>query len=337
MKRKFLYIILVFSLIVNVLLCGYILGSKLMCKSVDESREFLEGKWKVTELTEICRTGVTLWSEEIYLGRSIEITDETIEESMYSWPSSLYRKADEYQCYQSREMSAERFGARAGLNNSKGWYDLHENDQVSVVSFYRDKEAMENDWPSDEYIIFRDGSVETMCADGLYKLERFVEAKSDIELEELYGEWRVRRFVSYEEGWIGERPLLELNRSYVEAIVPELSGWEALEEIDFQVKEYYDYVLQIAPEKMVLQSGNTIEEEHSIEQYDIRICDTKNYQYVKGIHDELGITSEEIQVITGEFADEDNQTLLDGDIIVIDDTRIITKIDRGWYLLEKVS
>lgn len=324
------YFILVMALFL--IICLYFALRK---KEVVDPAESLKGKWKVTELVEICRTGTTYWAEETYLGRSIEISDNRIEKSIYHWPGYLYKQVDEYQFCRNEEIPAERVFARAELLNSKGLYDCHRDDMANYISFYKNKNDFDNNYPFDEYAIIQDGNVYTQLYDGWYKIEPYVQTCTDIKVENLFGEWEVKRLVSYEEGWIGERSMLELNRGQIDLFMPEMRNWEEAEGIDFQVKEYYGDVLLLEPNKICLQSESGPKDEHDITQFETYTCNTQNYQYMRGIHDELGIINDEIQVIAGQFEENSEQSLLDGDIVVIDNKNIIVKIERGWYLLEK--
>ena len=324
------YFILVIALFL--IICLYFALRK---KEVVDPAESLKGKWKVTELVEICRTGTTYWAEETYLGRSIEISDNRIEKSIDYWPGYLYKQVEKYQFCRNEEIPAERVFARAELLNSKGLYDRHRDDMANYISFYKNRNDFDNDYPFDEYAIIQDGNVYTQLYDGWYKIEPYVQACTNIKVEDLFGEWEVKRLVSYEEGWIGERSMLELNRGAIDSFMPEMRNWEEAEGIDFHVKEYYGDVLQIEPNKICLQSESGLKDEHDITQFETYTCNTRNYQYMRGIHDELGIINDEIQVIAGQFEENREQSLLDGDIVVIDNMNIIVKIERGWYLLEK--
>lgn len=306
-------------------------------KESNDPADSLKGKWKVTELAEIGRTGTTYWAEETYLGRSIEISGKRIEKSIDQWPGHLYIKSDEYEFCRSEQIPAERLWAREDLLNLKGWIEFHKNEVAKYISFYKSKHDLDENLAFDKYVIFQDGSVYTEFVDGWYKIEPYVQACTDINVEDLFGKWVVRRLVSYEDGWIGERSLLEFNREYINSIIPELGNWEEAEGIDFQVKEYYGDVLQIEQDKICLQSEGRVKDEHDIMQFETYTCNTQNYQSVKGIHDELGIISDEIQVITGQFAEKSERSLLDGDIVVIDNKNIIVKIENGWYLLSRAA
>lgn len=299
--------------------------------------EYLEGQWKTTELTAINRTGTIYWSEEEYLGRSISIKSSGhIEKSIDYWPFYLERKVAQYEYWTSERTIVKNWAGKAGIGNITGWYDKHRDEEVEVVSFYQCEDDYKAGYdPVEIYIIFEDGSVQVQWLEGCYMMERFAKAKTNLQPEELYGTWDVERFVSYKDNWIGNKEQLENCKSQIESFAPELSGWENAEGIDFYPKDYYNYSLIINKERLFLLSDNRYVELHEIQQYDIQQADRKAYEKEKGINDELGISNEKIEVIVAEPKDGDKEGILDNEIVVIDKTRIIMKIDEGWFLLTK--
>jgi len=298
--------------------------------------EYLEGQWKTTELTAINRTGIIYWSEEEYLGRSISVEGSgRIERSIDYWPANLKRRVEQYEYWTSEWTIVKNWAGKAGIGNITGWYDKYREEEVEVVSFYRCEDDYKAGYePYEVYIVFEDGSIQANYYEGWYLLERFVKAKTNIQPEELYGTWDVERFVSYEDDWIGNREQLEMCHSDIESM-PEFSDWENAEGIDFYPKDYYNYSLIINKERLFLLSDNRYVELHEIQQYDIQQVDRKAYEKEKGINDELGISNEKIEAIVAEPKEGDKEGILDNEIVVIDKTRIIMKIDEGWFLLTK--
>ena len=297
--------------------------------------EYLAGQWKVTELEEIPRYGIIYWSEEEYLGRSISISSGQIERSIGYWPVNLGRETNKYEYWTSEWMTGREFGAREWLLNQYGWYDKYADETVNVISFYQTEEDFKNEYDPDEtYVIFKDGSVKTDYVAGLYAIEPFVESKVNLPIKKFLGMWNVEKFVSYRDDWIGNRKQLEKCRTNIES-VPELNGWENAEGIDFYPKDYYGYTLILDEERMSLMSGNEVVEEHKVKQYEEQQLDKKTYEQEKGINDELGITNEKIEVITATFNNEDGGSILDNEIVVVDETKIIIKIQDGWFLLTR--
>lgn len=329
--KKSCYILAIVLVALFLIVCSFFAYRK----NISASAEGLKGQWKVTELVEFCRSGTTYWAEETYLGRSIEISDKRVKKSIYFWPSDQYKKDDNYEFCRNERISVDKFFAKAGLLNSTGWHDSYKNEMVNYITLYKNKDDFDNGFFFDEYAIFQDGNVYAQFFDGWYKIEPYIQACTDIEIDDLFGKWIVKRLVSYEEGWIGNRALLEFNKGQIE-MMPELKNWKEAEGIDFQVKEYYGDMLQIEPDRIYLQSETGIKDEHNIVQFETYRCNKRNYQYVKGIHDELGLTNDIIQVVTGIYMEKNDQSLLDGEIVVIDNKSIIMKIESGWYLLEKV-
>ena len=67
-------------------------------------------------------------------------------------------------------------------------------------------------------------------------------------------------------------------------------------------------------------------EEQSVSGYDMQIHNKNYYQEQNGMYDELGIANEEIQVFSGNSSGGVDDMLLNGDFVVVDDEKIITKI-----------
>ena len=294
--------------------------------------EYLDGQWKVTELAAIDRTGIIYWSEEEYLGRSISVNAGEIERSMHYWPYYLGHNTEKYEYWTIQRTLVYNWAGKAGIGNTTGWYDLYRDEIVDVVSFYLHKGDAD---PMEVYIIFADGSVQTQYVDGWYKIERFTEAEIDLQAKELWGAWCVERFVSYRDDWIGNRKQFEKCRGQIELFAPELKGWENAEGIDFYPKDYYEYTLLLEEEQVSLMSGEEIVEEHEVQQYEENQVDKIIYEKEKGINDELGITNEKIEVITATFNDKDGGNILDNEIVVVNENKIIMKIHNGWFLLIK--
>lgn len=298
--------------------------------------DYLKGQWKITELAAIQLYGRIYWSEEEYLGRSISISPGKIERSIGYWPFDLNRSIGQYEYWTSEQTMVYDWAGKAGISNITGWYDEYMDEIVNIISFYKKEDDFKKGYdPVEVYILFEDGSVQTQYIEGWYKIERFLESKTNLSIEELWGTWNVERFISYKDDWIGNRKQLELCRKNIESFAPELSGWEETEGIDFYPKDYYGYSLLMDRGKISIMSGNETIEEHKIQKYEEKQADKKIYEQEKGIHDELGISNEKIEVIVAGFVDRDGSDILDNEIVVVDETRIIIKIEDGWFLLTR--
>ena len=257
---------------------------------------------------------------------------------MHYWPYYLCHNTEKYEYWTIERTLVYNWAGKAGIGNTTGWYDLYRDEIVDVISFYLSKDDFEKGYvPVEEYIIFADGSVQTQYGDGWYIIERFAESEINLQAEELWGAWDVERFVSYRDDWIGNRKQFEECRGQIELFAPELVGWENAEGIDFYPKDYYGYTLILDEDRMSLISGNKIVEEHAIKQYWEQQIDKNIYEKEKGINDELGIINKKIEVITATFNSEDGNSILDNEIVVVDETKIIMKIQDGWFLLTRNS
>ena len=321
-----------FIMVGAVFMAGFLCS--MFAKNKKNEIDYLEGQWKVTELAAISRTGRIYWSEEDYLGRSISVNEGEIERSMYYWPFYLCHNTEEYTYWTIERTQVYAWAGKAGIGNATGWYDLYRDEMVDIISFYHYKDDFD---PFEVYIIFEDGRVQTNYGDGWYEIERFTESEINLQVEELFGIWIVKRFVSYRDDWIGNRKQFEECRGQIESFAPELNDWENAEGIDFYPKDYYGYTLILDEDRMSLISGNKTVEEHTIIQYGEQQIDKKTYEKEKGINDELGITNKKIEVITAIFNNKDGDSILDNEIVVVDETKIIMKMQDGWFLLTRNS
>ncbi len=173
------------------------------------------------------------------------------------------------------------------------------------------------------FVVTEEGEVLCWYLFDIYYMERYREAVTDMREEELYGEWKVRRLVSYQDGWRGR------NRWF---------GGTGYREEDggfFYPESYLGNTVIIREDGTELYDGSGgLPDRLGTGGYTSAIVDKYGYQNEKGIHDELGLTNEEIQVFTGNIREPGN-SILDGEIVAVSRTEVIIKIYQGWYLLEK--
>ena len=313
----------------GILYCGLYHNGELLIYGI-------KGQWKITELAAEYTVGVIYWFEDIYLGRSITIDPKTrtIKKSIEMWPYNMDEKGYEYQ-YVRR---TDHLGANVYiLDNLKEMYDDPMLDVLwsEFISVYEDEKLLKWDIPSERYIVCQDGRILTEFLDGWYFAEPYVKAKTNLKAHDLTGSWKVDRLVSYEDGWIGNREQFEFCKVHIEHFFPELEGWEERDDIDFYPKNYYDDVLNISEKEISLFDDQYLLESHKITDVESNILRTVDYEESKGIHDELGISNKKIQVFTMNFSDDLNTSLLDGEIVVVNEEKIIIKIQQGWFLLSK--
>lgn len=323
-RKRLASILLLLISMTGILYCGMYYNGELLVYD-------LRGRWKTTELAAVYTMGIIYWFEDIYLGRSITIDPKTrtIKKSIEMWPYNMEEKSYEYQ-YIKR---TNQLGANVYiLDNLKEMYD---DPMSEFVSVYKDEELLKVDIPIEKYVVCQDGRILTEFFDGWYFAEPYVKAKTDLKAHDLTGSWKVNRLVSYEDGWIGNREQLEFCKVEIEHLFTELEGWEERDDIDFYPKNYYDDVLKISEKEISLFDDQYLLESHKITDIESNILRTADYEESKGIHDELGISNKKIQVFTMNFSDNLNTSLLDGEIVIVNEEKIITKIQQGWYLLVK--
>lgn len=307
-------------------------GITLEMLSYDEKdlEKCLYGQWKTTELAAEDTYGSTLWFEESYLGRSVIIEQNRTTTSFQTWPIYTNWDTVEHQFWQESDtLSPYRYFY---IDSDAGEFLKENSKDATFLRFYKDKEDSS---PSELFAVFQDERIAVYLGEGWYLAERYKDAETDLRIKDIYGKWRVKRLVSYEDSWEGNREMFELNENYIESFCPKLIDWETRDDINFYPKDYYDNIVIIDSDEMRLISNGDVLERNQIQEYQSALLERIYYERGRGIHDELGITNKEIQVITGNSGERWKEHLLDNEIIVINESEIIIKIAQGWYLLEK--
>ena len=161
-------------------------------------------------------------------------------------------------------------------------------------------------------------------------MEPYISADTDLESEQLYGTWKVERLVSYQDGWRGNNEVLPEARSFEpDTVYLEEDGAE------FYPLDYYGTVMDINNTSVVLRMENGTEEQYTINQYEPELVNTEDYEKKKGIHDELGITNDRIEVVKADITNSSGEMLWDGEIVVVNETQIIVRLYQGWFWLVK--
>ena len=305
-----------------------VLTSCLIMKKVEAKEESinLEGEWKVTEYI----AGHIMLSdyshEEHYWGRSITIGPETIIESLDYWPDGLNYKLYRY-CITEFETISSKDSSFYGKNYlDKGWEKALGEQDLTLVTY----SMGEGDYSSDKqsFLITQDGQVICQYYGRYYFMERYKEADTDLSMEELLGNWCVKRLVSYQNGWKGNN---SVGRAWERIYHRPISEEEGA---NFYPEEFLNNIVKIEAEGIKLYRENQLLESCTLEGYTSLLLDKHDYQKEKGVNDGLGISSREIQIFVGEGQTGDGK-LLDGEIVVINDSEVIMKLYQGWYLLEK--
>lgn len=325
MKKSILLIILVGLLLVG---CLSIKNVSVQGETVLNKKEpiNLEGEWKVTEYI----AGQIMLSdhsiEEHYWGRSIIIGPETIITSLDYWPNGIKYKINRY-CKTELETISSKDGRFYGKNYlDEGWEKTLGEQDLTLVTY----SMGENDYSYDEqsFLITQDGQVICQYFGRYYFMERYKETDTDLSIEELLGNWCVKRLVSYQNGWKGNNSVAAAwERTYDKPISEE-------EGANFYPEEFIDDIVKIESGGIKLYRGKQLLESCILGGYTSFLLDKHDYQKEKGVHDGLGVTNEEIQIIVGEEQVEGGK-ILDGEIIIINKNEIIIKLYQGWYLLEK--
>ncbi len=270
----------------------------------------LEGKWKVTEYLTGYPMTVSYDFYEHFLGRSIVIERNRIIKSFGYWWDKLEDVVFQYRSMEVEVVDSGQYGGELG----EEWHHKYKGQDVAVVTF--------NGSDKSTFVVTEKG--ETLCwyLGDIYYMERYKETVTDLKEEQIYGQWEVKRLVSYQDGWKGRNDLL-YGKTYKEE-----------EGAYFYPESYVGNMVIIRKQGMEIYDVNGLLDCLEISGYDSVLADKYDYQNEKRIHDELGITNDEIQVFKGKTS-ESESAILDGEIVAVSESEVIIKIYQGWYLLEK--
>lgn len=278
----------------------------------------LEGQWKATEYVASLLMKPDYDHYQDFLGRSIIIEPNRIIRSLYWWPDKIEYAVDQYRCVEMETVKADAYGRRHKMDEA--WFEKLGEQELRIITY----DVPEIVSQTSHFYITEEGEIlcEYLC--GFFYMERYKEAETGVEIPRLMGEWRAQRLVSYQDGW-------QVNNAVVDSY--DYSTNEAVGAF-FNPEDYYGSRIKIGENKIELYQGEELFETYQVKEYESAILDKYDYQNEKGIHDELGIENEEIQVITGKGGLRKGK-YLDGEIVVINEKEIIMKIYQGWFLLNR--
>ena len=305
-----------------ILLLSACLYFALYKKKTVDSTESLKGQWKVTEFLTLESHVVASYSYyEPFLGRSINIMPDQIIESIHYWPGDVEYFYLPYDEVVVEDIDATEYGSKNYM--LKPWFEKYGGQKMTQFTYCGTSNY--------KIFFFKTEQGEMICRYlcNYYYMEPYIEANTDLKPEQLLGEWKVERLVSYHDGWRGNNVMYPEAKRFYENLEP----YTEEEGANFYPEAYYDMIFTIDEESVSFYGGDECLAEHDIIEFTSQIHNTHEYQMEKGIHDELGITNDKIQVIEVIFADEEKEGLLDGEIVIINDKRIIMKIDQGWFML----
>ena len=292
-------------------------------KSAGEAMVNLEGQWKVTDYLASRDVTVEYDFYEHFLGRSIYIRPNRIIKSFGLWADLREDVVSQYRTVETETVNGGTYGRKLG----KEWQKKYGDQDVTVITYDMPESREWN--ASSTFVVTEEGEVLCWYLGNIYYMERYREAVTDMEEKELYGEWKVRRLVSFQDGWKGR------NDQFYAAEYREYLKYGEEDGGYFYPESYLGNTVIIGEDGMEIYGGSgVLPDRLETGGYTSAIVDKYGYQNEKGIHDELGLTNEEIQVFTGNIREPGN-SILDGEIVAVSRTEVIIKIYQGWYLLEK--
>ena len=328
MKKRIILIVIISLVVLGFIIC-LLVRKDVQSRNelIDLKEDGISGRWKVTEYV-VTDNGILVPSYNIaehFLGRSIVIEKDKIIKSIGYWPEQVDYVTTPYRHVEKQVEDGSAYAVRNGYKDF--WYEKFADKMLEVYTFWNSDEAKEN---GDEFIFTEEGKALCMYLGSYFYMEPYMPAKTNINTEQLYGTWKVERLVSYQDGWKGNNAVLpEARRFEPDTVYLESEGAE------FYPLDYYAAAFVLNMDSAVLHMENGTEEQYIINRYESELVDTKTYQKEEGIHDELGLTNEEIQVLDVDVANDSEAMLWDGKIVVVSEEKMIIKLHQGWFLLVK--
>ncbi len=285
----------------------------------------LLGQWKVTEHAVSDNSQVYSCNAimEHFLGRTIVIEENSITKSLYYWPQQTTYVTHTYDYVEKQLELSDEYANRNEFIDD--WYEEIQKQKMEVYTFYVGQVGRRGKF---EYIILENGKVLCQYEGMYYYMDPYVQAKTDIALEELYGCWRTERLISYQAGWKGNNE--DVERGSFGGSKPVLTEKEGA---NFYPLDYYNATFNLTEDSATLHLEDGTSEQYAIHLFSSQTVDTVSYEKENGIHDRLGVTNEDILVYTANIDGQTDEMLWNGDVIVIDENRIIVKLYQGWYML----
>ncbi len=161
----------------------------------------LEGEWKVADYLASSRRVSNASFYQQYFGRSIAIRDNRILKSYGSWPDEMEEVISQYRSVSMDSVSSETYGDEFQMGER--WFEKYSGQNMIVMTYNSPME-----WGG-KLIFYVTEAGEVLCwYDGdIFYMERYKEAETDLRVKQLYGEWMVKRLVSYQDGWMGRNNL----------------------------------------------------------------------------------------------------------------------------------
>lgn len=281
------------------------------------SMEQYYGKWKVIQYIPLNTATVELlyWQKEHYLGRTVEITEDSYRKSIYYWPYELDEYVFSYDRCEVVDEERESLWITRNAETLRWLHGEYFDSTIRILKFYEEGTDYEG-----AYCVVTEDNKHLIVSwlGGKYLLERFEEQNKDVRVEDLYGNWKITQLNSYDSAYEGHKKDIELLKHY---------DVEHLNVTEFYAPDWFGKKVNITAEYLVVEDFvgggiNKIEE---------KIVNKKAFEMDQGLHDELSILNEELlvyQVTYGE--NEDIFT-----IVPIHVDKMLIHVELGWFVIER--
>lgn len=308
MKKRVISIVI--SIVIFIVMLLLILG-KIIDYKKKEAVAAYDGKWKVThQLTTYFRATSNFFPHH-YLGRTIILSENSMERSVGEWPEPLGWIKFQYDYSEVIPYSSE-----------DKWFEL--NTFWSIDKFadmervrflrYWDKIYDGSYYCVDYFVILDETHLAYGYIGGYYLLERFQYCDPMVSEKDLNGTWKIAYLDSYENSYEG---------SYEE--IEKEAPRSSLKGTDFNVEDWLGKSVTVSENEVRI--SETGYQTAGIESGKIR---REDFEQKMDIHDGLSIYDDEILVC--------NIKCQNGEDIIcvpVNENQMIMRIEEGWFMLEK--
>lgn len=294
-------------------------GCMLFKKNEDESVEQYYGQWKVTEYIPLNRAVVeqTIWQEEHYLGRTVEITENNISKSIYYWPDELEEHLISYDFCEVADIEKDDTWITQNAETLRWLEGEYFNDStIKILKFFQEGEE---EFPETYCAVTRDNQhLIVSWLSGEYLLEKFDTQNNEISLEDIFGEWKIDRLDSYDSTYEGQIKDVEY--------IPEYRT-EHLKLSEFYAPDWFSQSVNVTEDE--LKIGANIN--GKITSIQSQVVNKDQFEKQQGIHDGLSLNNEELSVWQIYYGDG-NDVLT---VVPVNKNKMIAHIEMGWFVLTK--
>lgn len=300
MKKK----IIIIGIVVLLLILGSVIGYQ-----EQENIADYEGKWKVIKLLTYTKDKSNFFPEH-YLGRTVVVGENFVEQSIWEWPWLLEWASEYYDyadvVYYSKD---EEWVPKYCHSEVK---ELVDGDKIHFIRYFN--KSQYGDYCTNYFVILDKTHLICSFLGSYYLLEPFRYCDPTVSEKNLNGTWEIAYLDSYENSYEG---------SYEE--IEKEAPRSSLKGTDFNVEDWLGKSVTVSENEVRI--SETGYQTAGMESGKIR---REDFEQKMDIHDGLSIYDDEILVCNIKCQNGENIIC-----VPVNENQMIMRIEEGWFMLEK--